>query len=97
VHGVLIIGGSTFCVVVGGGSTVHVVIIGPTLTQLHTRGPLVPSKVCYVCPINVHAEDPHNVLLILVPLVNVFLMVDVEFLHTSLTNTMKPAKLQFTY
>jgi hypothetical protein len=42
-------------------------------------------------------EDSHNVLLILVPLVNVFLMVDVKFLHTSFTNTIEPTKLQFTY
>jgi hypothetical protein len=48
-------------------------------------------------PVSVHTEDPHNILLILVPLVNVFLMVDVEFLHTLLTDTIEPAKLQFTY
>jgi hypothetical protein len=45
----------------------------------------------------VHVEDPYNVLLVLVPLINIFLMVDVEFLHTSLTDTIEPAKLQFTY
>jgi hypothetical protein len=45
----------------------------------------------------VHVEDPHNVMLVLVPLINIFLMVDVEFLHTSLTDTIEPAKLQFTY
>jgi hypothetical protein len=32
-----------------------------------------------------------------VPLINVILMVDIEFLHTSLTGTIEPAKLQFTY
>jgi hypothetical protein len=87
VHGILIIGGPTVCVV----------IIGPVLTQLDTCGPLVPSKVCSVCLVNVHVEDPHNVLLVLVSLVNVFLMVDVKFLHTLLTNTIEPTKLQFTY
>jgi hypothetical protein len=87
VHGVLIVR----------GPTVYVVFIGPALTQLYTRGPLVPSKVCSVGPVSVHAEDPHNVLLVLVPLINVFLMVDVEFLHTSLTDTIEPTKLQFTY
>jgi hypothetical protein len=65
--------------------------------QLDTRGLLVPSKVCSVGPVSVHAEDPHNILLILVALVSVFLMVDVEFLHTSLTDKIEPAKLQFTY
>jgi hypothetical protein len=65
--------------------------------QLDTRGLLVPSKVCYVGPVSVHAEDPHNILLVLVPLINVFLMVDIEFLHTSLTDSIEPAKLQLTY
>jgi hypothetical protein len=58
---------------------------------------MVPSEVCSEGPVNVHAEDPHNVLLKLVPLVNVLSMVDVEFLHTSLIDTIEPAKLQFTY
>jgi hypothetical protein len=53
--------------------------------------------VCYEGLVSVHAEDPHSVLLILVPLVKVFLMVDVEFLHTSLIDVIEPAKLQFTY
>jgi hypothetical protein len=65
VHGVLI----------GGGPTICVVIINQGLTQLDTYGPLVPSKVCSVGPVSVHAKDPHNVLLILVPLVNVFLQI----------------------
>jgi hypothetical protein len=86
IHGVLIIGGPTVCIIV----------IGPALTQLDTCGPLVPSKVRSICPVSVHAEDPHNALLILVPLVNVFLMVDIKFLHTSLTGTIEPAKIQFT-
>jgi hypothetical protein len=43
------------------------------------------------------AEDPHNDLLVPVPLVNVLLMVEVEFLHTSLIDTIEPAMLQFTY
>jgi hypothetical protein len=67
------------------------------MVEIDTCGPLVPSKVCSVGPVSVHAEDPHNVLLVLVPLVNVFLMVDVKFLHTSLTDMIEPAKLQFTY
>jgi hypothetical protein len=41
----------------------------------------------------VHEEDPHNVQLILVPLINVLLMVDVEFLHTLLIDTIEPPKL----
>jgi hypothetical protein len=86
IHGVLVIGGPTICVV----------IIGPVLTQLDTCGLLVPSKVCSVGPVSVDAKDPHNVLFILVPLINVFLMVDVKILHTSLTDTIEPAKLQFT-
>jgi hypothetical protein len=86
-HGVLVVG----------GPTIRVVVISPTLTQLDTCGPLVPFNVCSVGPVSVHAEDPHNVLLILVPLVNVFLMVDIEFLHTSWTDMIEPAKLQFTY
>jgi hypothetical protein len=45
----------------------------------------------------VHVKDPHSVLLILVPLVKVYLMVDVEFLHISLIDMIEPAKLQFTY
>jgi hypothetical protein len=49
--------------------------------------------VCSVGPVSVHVEDTHNILLILVPLINVFLMVDVKFLHTSLTGTIEPAKL----
>jgi hypothetical protein len=56
-------------------------------------GLLVPSKVCYVGLVSVHAEDPHIVLLVLVTLINVFLMVDIEFLHTSLTDMIEPAKL----
>jgi hypothetical protein len=40
----------------------------------------------------VHAKDPHNVLLVLVSLINIFLMVDVEFLHTLLTDTIESAK-----
>jgi hypothetical protein len=44
-----------------------------------------------------HAEDPHNVLLILVPLINVLPIVDAKFLHTLLIDTIEPAKLQFTY
>jgi hypothetical protein len=40
-----------------------------------------------------HAEDPHNVLLILVPLINVLLMVHVEFLHASLIDMIEPTKL----
>jgi hypothetical protein len=62
-----------------------------------TRGLLVPSKVCSEGLVSVHAEDPHRVLPILVPLIKVFLMVDVEFLHTSLIDEIEPAKLQFTY
>jgi hypothetical protein len=58
---------------------------------------LVPSKVCSEGPASVHAEDPHSVLLILVPLGKVFLIVDIEFLHTSLIVVIEPAKLQFTY
>jgi hypothetical protein len=45
----------------------------------------------------VHAEDPHSVLPILVSLIKIFLMVDMEFLHTSLIDAVEPAKLQFTY
>jgi hypothetical protein len=45
----------------------------------------------------VHAEDHHNVMLVLVPLVNVFLMVDIEFLHTSLNDTIEPAKLHLNH
>jgi hypothetical protein len=45
----------------------------------------------------VHAENPHNILLVLVPLVNVFLMVNVELLHTLLIDKIEPTKLQFTY
>jgi hypothetical protein len=84
-------------VLVGGGPTVCVVIIGPALTQLDMRDSLAPSKVCSVGLVSVHAKNPHIVLLVLVPLVNVFLMVDIEFLHTSLTDTIEPTKLQFTY
>jgi hypothetical protein len=80
-------------VLVVGGPTVRVVIIGPALTQLDMRGPMIPSKVCPEGPISVHAEDPHNVLLILVPLINVLPMVHVELLHTSLIDTIELAKL----
>jgi hypothetical protein len=45
----------------------------------------------------VHAEDPHSVLLIIVPIINVLPMVDVEFLHTLLIDMIEPVKLQFTY
>jgi hypothetical protein len=83
VHGVLVVR----------GPTIRVVLIGPALTQLDTRGSLVPSKVPSKGFVSVHAKDPHNILLVLVPLINVFLMVDVEFLHTSLTNTTEPIKL----
>jgi hypothetical protein len=53
--------------------------------------------VCFVGHVCVHAKDTHNVLLVLVPLINVFLMVDIKFLHTLLIDTIEPAKLQFTY
>jgi hypothetical protein len=43
----------------------------------------------------VHAEDPHNVLLIPVPLFNVGPMVVLEIPHTSLLHTIEPVKLQF--
>jgi hypothetical protein len=65
--------------------------------QLYMRGLLVASKVCSEGPASVHVDDPHNILLILVPLVKVFLMIDVEFLHTSLIDAIEPTKLQFTY
>jgi hypothetical protein len=84
-------------VLIIGGPTVCVVIIGPPLTQLDMCGLLVPSKVCSEGPISVHVEDPRSVMLILVPLVKVFLMVDMEFLHPSLIDVIEPAKLQFTY
>jgi hypothetical protein len=87
VYGVLIIG----------GPIIRVVIIGPALTQLDTRGLMVQSKVCPEGPVSVHAEDLHNILLILVPLINVLPMVHVEFLHTSLIDMIEPAKLLFTY
>jgi hypothetical protein len=45
----------------------------------------------------VHAEDPHSILLVHVPLFNVGPMVVLEILHTSLLDTIKPAKLQFSY
>jgi hypothetical protein len=45
----------------------------------------------------VHAEDPHNVLLVLVPLFNVGLMVVLKILHTSLLDMIEPAKLHFSY
>jgi hypothetical protein len=61
------------------------------------RGLMVPSKVCSKGPISVHEEDPHDVLLILVPLVNVLSMVMVEIFHTSLIDTIEPAKLPFRY
>jgi hypothetical protein len=66
-------------------------------THLDTHGLLVSSKVCFEGTVSVHVEDPHSVLLILIPLIKVFLMVDVEFLHTSLIDAIEPAKLQFTY
>jgi hypothetical protein len=43
----------------------------------------------------VHAEDPHNVLLIHVPLFNVGPMVVLKIPHTSLFHTIEQAKLQF--
>jgi hypothetical protein len=57
------------------------------------RGPLVPSKVCSEGPVSVHVEDHHNVILVLVLLINVFLMVDIEFLHTSLIDVIEPPNL----
>jgi hypothetical protein len=84
-------------VLVIGGPTIRVVVIGLALTWLDTRGPLVPSKVCSKGPVSVHAEDPHSVLLIIVPIINVLPMVDVEFLHTLLIDMIEPVKLQFTY
>jgi hypothetical protein len=53
----------------------------------------VPSK----GRVSVHAEDPHNVLLVLVPLFNVGLMVVLKILHTSLLDMIEPAKLHFSY
>jgi hypothetical protein len=75
------------------GPTISVVIIDPSLTQLDTCGLMVPSKVCSEGPISVHAEDPHSVLLVVVPLVNVGLMVVCEILHTLLLDTIELAKL----
>jgi hypothetical protein len=43
----------------------------------------------------VHAEDPHNILLIHVPLFNGGLMLVLEILHTSLLHTIDPTNLQF--
>jgi hypothetical protein len=84
-------------VITVGGPIVCVVIIGPSLMQLDTRGPMVPSKVHSEGPVSVHVKDPHSVLLILVPLFNVGLMVVPKILHTSSTHTIKPAKLQYLY
>jgi hypothetical protein len=58
---------------------------------------MVPSKVCSEGTVNVHAEDPHSVLLVFVPLFNVGLMVVLEILHTSLSHMIEPTKLQFSY
>jgi hypothetical protein len=87
--GTLVIDG----VLVIGWPTVHVVVIDPALTQLNTRGPMVPSKVCSEGHVGVHAEDPQNILLILVPIINVLPMVDIKFLHTSLIDMIEPVKL----
>jgi hypothetical protein len=43
----------------------------------------------------VHAEDPHNILLIPVPPFNVGPMVVLKILHTLLLHTIEPLKLQF--
>jgi hypothetical protein len=58
---------------------------------------MVPSKVCSKGLVSVHVKDPHSVLLVLVPLVNVLSMVVVKILHTSLIDIIEPAKLHFTY
>jgi hypothetical protein len=84
-------------VIGGGGPTILIVVIGPSLTQLDTCDPMVPSNVCSEGPVNVHAEDPHSVSLILVPLGNVLPMVVVKILHTLSIDTIEPAKLHFRY
>jgi hypothetical protein len=58
---------------------------------------MVPSKVRSEGPVSVHAEDPHSVLLIPIPLFNVGPMVVLEILHNSLLDTIEPVKLQFSY
>jgi hypothetical protein len=72
-------------------------LFGAFVTQLDTRDPMVPSKVCLKGPISVRAEDPHNILLVHVVLFNVGLMVVLKILHTSFLDMIEPAKLQFSY
>jgi hypothetical protein len=65
--------------------------------QLDMCDRLVPCKVLSKGSISVHAEDPHSVLLVPLPVFNVGPMVVLEILHTSLLDTIEPAKVQFSY